>query len=375
MAILSFSKVTINGAEISNAEIYDDAKISKNARISNSAQISQNSSTNLEMMIGQMIITGFANENEKILKQHLHDGKIGGVLFLERNIKSSEQFLALTSDLLVQNLAITPFLCIDEEGGEVSRFGNISGAKRYKSAREVALKFSLNEAYEMYVDMAKFLKFYHINLNFAPVVDIHNPHSKAIGARNRAYSDDFGVISAYANEFIKAMKAQKIVPVMKHFPGHGNVIDDTHTQIAVAKNYDFSELRVYFEMIKNGQIEAIMSAHAVIPALDSKNPATFSSAILRDLLQKELKFKGIVISDDLLMGGAGNENVANKAIIAIKAGCDVILLSDMFQNGENLVKTVSKAILNAVNSSEISRSQIEQSFEKILRLKQKLREN
>lgn len=353
-------------------EMAINAEISTNTNIAN-AEISHQkiAKYDLKTMIGQMIIVGFENTHKKIVKKYLKSGQIGGVLFLRRNIKSKSQFSRLTKDLLAQNSNILPFLCIDEEGGEVSRFAHIKGALNFKSARFVAQNLSLSKAYEMYKSMAKSLKFYNINLNFAPVVDVYNPKSSAIGAQNRAFSDKFSQISAYANEFIKAMNDEKIVSVMKHFPGHGSVLGDTHKQIVVAKNYDFNELSPYFWAIENDKIDAIMSAHVVISALDNK-PASFSNVILNDLLRKKMKFNGVIFSDDLLMSATGRESIAKKAIKAIKAGNDVILLSEMFKDSENLVQNVFEAIANAIKTGEISRTQIEKSFERILALKSRL---
>ncbi|EAH8299530.1 glycoside hydrolase family 3 N-terminal domain-containing protein [Campylobacter fetus] len=336
-----------------------------------------NDEAELKKMIGQMIMIGFSHSsaNDSWTDQLVLDagfGRIGGVMLLARNISTKDELIKLTKKLSSSKSKHKLLIAIDEEGGKVSRFINKDGFKHFPSAYEVGSKMNLNKAGIIYKDMADQLKNLGINMNFAPVVDVYNPNSSIIGQKNRAFSKNPDEVIAYSSEFIKSFDKANIKTVLKHFPGHGNAIKDTHKEKTVVDNYDFDELKPYFELIKRGQASFIMVAHVYIPNLDDKNPAVLSKHIVSDILKNRFKFKGAVVSDDLLMKGLGELSIEQKVVRAINAGVDIVLVSEYFLNNSNSIKIINDAILNAVNSGKISKERIKDAYTRILRSKEGL---
>ncbi|ALV64793.1 glycoside hydrolase family 3 N-terminal domain-containing protein [Campylobacter fetus] len=336
-----------------------------------------NNETELKTMIGQMVMVGFSHSsaNDSWTDQLVLDaslGRIGGVMLLARNISTKDELTKLTKKLSSSKAKQKLLIAIDEEGGKISRFINKDGFKHFPSAYEVGSKMNLNEASTVYKDMADQLKSLGINMNFAPVVDVYNPNSSIIGQKDRAFSKNPDEVIAYSSEFIKAFDKANVKTVLKHFPGHGNAIKDTHKEKTVVDNYDFDELKPYFELIKRDQANFIMAAHVYIPKLDDKNPAVLSKHIVSDILKNRFKFKGAVMSDDLLMKGLGDLSIEQKVIKAINAGVDIILVSEYFLNNSNSIKIINDAILNAVNSGQISKDRIKDAYTRILRSKEGL---
>ncbi|RAZ50153.1 glycoside hydrolase family 3 N-terminal domain-containing protein [Campylobacter hyointestinalis] len=331
----------------------------------------------LKKMIGQMVMVGFSHSsaNDSWTDQLVLDaslGRIGGVMLLSRNISTKNELIKLTKKLSSSKAKHKLLIAIDEEGGKISRFINKDGFKHFPSAYEVGSKMNLKEANAIYKDMADQLKSLGINMNFAPVVDIYNPNSSIIGQKDRAFSKNPDEVIAYSSEFIKAFDKANVKTVLKHFPGHGNAIKDTHKEKTIVDNYDVEELKPYFELIKRDEADFVMVAHVYVPKLDDKNPAVLSKHIVSDILKDRFKFKGAVISDDLLMKGLGELSIEQKVIKAINAGVDIVLVSEYFLNNSNSIKIVNDALLNAVNKGKISKERIKDAYTRILRSKKGL---
>ncbi|MCC6220004.1 MAG: beta-N-acetylhexosaminidase [Deltaproteobacteria bacterium] len=168
-----------------------------------------------------------------------------------------------------------------------------------------------------------------INLNFAPVLDIHcEPQNQVIG--NRAFSDCAEEVGDRAISFIKGMEGEGVLACAKHFPGHGATVADSHFELPVlnvpAPTIYKRELLPFRKAIQRG-IHLLMTAHVLYPALDPLNPATTSSIILRDILRGELGFKGAVISDALEMNALSNISAEHLAVSTLRAGVDLLLVA------------------------------------------------
>lgn len=324
----------------------------------------------LRNMIGQMVMVGFtgnSSSDEWVRQLHLDikNGRIGGVMLLARNISSKQGLKNLTKYLNSASSKYPLFIAIDEEGGQISRFNKFSDFEHFPSAYKVGSELDLNSANKLYTSMATQLKDLGINMNFAPVVDLHNEISPIIGQRQRAFSKDAGEVTAYASEFISAFDNVGVASVLKHFPGHGNAPSDTHKTSTVVDGFDFDEIRPYYELIKRKKAKFIMVGHMIIPTIDDVNPATLSRQIVTNLLKDSLNYEGVVISDDMLMKALGG-TLEQNAIKAVNAGVDILLVSEYFYNKTNSIKALNDAIFNSVKSGKIEITRIIDAYNRII---------
>lgn len=331
----------------------------------------------LEYMISQMIMVGVGGSNveDKWVKQLQDDikkEKVGGIILFSKNIENSKKLKALMDSFKTIKTQLPLFIAIDQEGGKVQRLSTKNGFSDYSSAFNVAKDMTIQEAYDMYKKLADELKYYGFNINFAPVVDLNiNPNSPAIGAKERSYSLQEEIVISYANEFIDAQKDAGIISVLKHFPGHGSAISDSHKKLTdVSDTWQYKELKPYYHFAKYKKADAVMVGHITLNKFDKKYPASLSTKIITGLLRNQLKFNGVVFSDDMMMKAIIDEyTLKNSVIKAINAGVDVLVYSSYFTQKSSVVKEVKEIILQAVEHGEINKKTIENSYERIIRLK------
>nr|WP_315107525.1 glycoside hydrolase family 3 N-terminal domain-containing protein [uncultured Campylobacter sp.] len=328
----------------------------------------------LRKMIAQMIMVGFNGSDPKTAKEAISEAKyqrFGGVMLLGKNISDKKNLKALTSAFKEAQEGI--FIAIDEEGGRVTRFKDKEDFETFISAQKVAKTLDLGAAGELYGKMAQQLKDVGVNVNFAPVADVLNPKSTIIGSRGRAFSADIDEVSLYASEFMRASQSRGVIAAMKHFPGHGNVEADSHTAKVVIENFDYGELKPYFDAIRKNEAKMIMVGHIYLMQRDAELPASLSPAIIDGLLRGELKFDGVVISDDMLMGGLKDFTLQEKVINFINAGGDVMLFSDYKIDGRRTAELVTQLVVDAVGAKQIPKERIEESYERIMKLKNSIK--
>ncbi len=331
----------------------------------------------LEEMIGQMIMVGAGGSepSDKWIKQlgsDIQKGKVGGVILFGSNIESPKKLKKLTTFLSDIKTKHPLFIAIDQEGGEVQRLNAKKGFNSYPSAFEVARKKTLLEGYEIYKKMADELKSYGFNLNFAPVVDLNiNPSSPAIGKKSRSYSSQEEIVIAYSNEFLKAQKKAGIISVLKHFPGHGSAVADSHKHITdVSKTWQYRELKPYYDFIKYQKADAIMVGHINLLKFDKIYPASLSHKMIKGLLRGQMGFDGVVFSDDMQMKAISDVyGLKQSVILAINAGADVLVYSSYFTKKSSVIKEVSGIITQAVKDGDIKIEVIQESYKRITRLK------
>ena len=328
----------------------------------------------LRKMIAQMIMVGFNGSDPKTAKEAVSEAKyqrFGGVMLLGKNISDKKNLTALTSAFKEAQEGI--FIAIDEEGGRVTRFKDKEDFETFISAQKVAKTLDLGAAGELYGKMAQQLKDVGVNVNFAPVVDVLNPKSTIIGSRGRAFSADIDEVSLYASEFMRASQSRGVIAAMKHFPGHGNVEADSHTAKVVIEKFDYAELKPYFDAVRKNEAKMIMVGHIYLMQRDSELPASLSPVLIDGLLRGELKFDGVVISDDMLMGGLKDFTLQEKVINFINAGGDVMLFSDYKIDGRRTAELVTQLVVDAVGAKQIPKERIEESYERIMKLKSGLK--
>ncbi len=324
----------------------------------------------LSKKLGQMFFVGF--EGYILTKETKHFLEIvqpGGIIFFECNIKDKKQVKKLIKDIN-DCLEIKPFIAIDQEGGSVERLRKIcTSLPSVWGLSKVGLK-ELLEAQRIIACELKELGF---NMNFAPVLDINsNPKNPVISTR--AISDNPRIVSEYGLEIIKLFLKNGIIPVAKHFPGHGDLNLDSHLALPVLSKTKI-ELNK-FELIpfkKAIQIKApvIMAGHIQLPAIekDKKIPTSLSKAILNNFLRKEMGFKGLIITDELNMKGiTKNFSLEEASLEALKAGVDLLLFNHIHKN--NL--KVFKSVFEKSQKDKSLERRIEESYKRIITIKKNL---
>ena len=314
----------------------------------------------LKTKLYQMFILGTEGDG---YMQVLEKG-LGGMIFFTKDIQSKDQFKNLVSDIKSKAL-ITPFLSIDQEGGRVERTENIHNGKKYLSAKyayEKGEDFLRNQTKEI----AQELKSYGLNLNFAPCIDVNtNPNNPIIG--ERAFSSNSDAVIKCEKIVSQTYRENGIIPCAKHFPGHGDANADSHLTLPEInlplEEMEKTHIKPFASCAKT--IEMIMVAHLhctcfekdVVPTSLSKNAISY--------LRNKLGFKGIIISDDMIMKGATKFGFVNACEMGIRAGLNMFIYRNSTPETINIIETIAQKALTDKELQE----KIEYSFEKINNLK------
>nr|NIT61089.1 glycoside hydrolase family 3 protein [Fodinibius sp.]NIV15782.1 glycoside hydrolase family 3 [Fodinibius sp.]NIY29669.1 glycoside hydrolase family 3 [Fodinibius sp.] len=212
-----------------------------------------------------------------------------------------------------------------------------------------------------------------INMNFAPVLDLNvNPDNPVIGSLERSFSADPKKVVKHASIYINTMNEHGVWSVLKHFPGHGSSKKDSHLGVVdVTETWSEKELIPYRKLINKGLGDAIMTAHIFNRNIDPDYPATLSKPTITGLLRNQLNYKGVVISDDLMMGAIRNEYGLKTTIInkAINAGVDILVFANNSIYDPEIVPKAHKIIRELVDQGKINRKQINRSYKRIIDLK------
>ena len=325
----------------------------------------------LDEKIGQLLFLGFQGTVlDKRAIEVIDRYRPGGLIVMGENVKSAAQLLALVNSLKAESSkgGIPAFIAVDEEGGRVSRMP--PELKDIPSARTIGKTGGADIANSVGGVIAEELKAFGFNMDFAPVLDIwSNPKNTVIG--DRALGTDADTVGRLGVQVMKGLASEGIIPVVKHFPGHGDTTADSHKELPVSdsslERLKSFELKPFAEAAGNGA-DAVMVAHILLPRVDDKNPASLSRTFITDILRKLIGFDGVVITDDLTMGAISkNYGMAEAALMSFKAGSDLILVV----HGYDDEVAVAEALKNAAQSGEISRDRLDESVYRILKLKEK----
>jgi beta-N-acetylhexosaminidase len=180
-----------------------------------------------------------------------------------------------------------------------------------------------------------------IDINFAPVLDINRNISSIIG--DRSFSDNFSELINNASDYIDGMHEAGMKSTGKHFPGHGNVIEDSHLELAKdqRKLQDLvtTDIKPYIEL--KDKLDVIMCAHILFSKVD-KNIPSFSQTWIKDVLKNKINYKGLILSDDLSMLGSGNESLSNKVKMSLDAGCDMLIICNDRSGVKEVIEYLDK---------------------------------
>jgi beta-N-acetylhexosaminidase len=327
----------------------------------------------VEEKVGQLLIGGF--EGTEIGDQAtrlVQEYQVGGLILYGRNIAGAGQLVTLTNGLKALNGDGIPlFLSIDQEGGGVDRMP--PEVRRTPGAYCVGQTGSVPAAQSYGDVLAAECAAFGLNLDFAPVLDVwSNPGNTVIG--QRAFSADARTVAGLGPAAARRMMDQGIIPAVKHFPGHGDTVVDSHVGLPVVdkslEELEKTELIPFRAAIQSagtdGQVPAVMVAHILLTQLDPERPASLSPAVVTGLLREELGFAGAVLTDDLTMGAVTQSyGLVEAAVLAVEAGCDILLVC----HGPDSVPAVRTALLEAAASGRITAERLDESVYRILRLK------
>ena len=322
---------------------------------------------NMINKILQMFILGVNGENvaENPNIQYCLRNNLGGIIFFTQNIVTESGFKNFVKDL--KNLSGSRlFLSIDQEGGRVERTENLYGGKKYKSAAvifsegEEALKKQTSE-------IASELRKYGLNMNFAPVADVNsNPNNPIIG--ERAFSSKPEEVSKCAKLVAEIYLKNGIIPVLKHFPGHGDTSVDSHVSLPVV-DMDFEQFeKIHIKpFIDNLWAPAFMVSHVHYKMFDEDaTPATLSENVVEKYLIKKLNYRGIIISDDMVMGALDNIEPPERIIRGLLAGLSAFIYRNSNDDTIDAIEQASKE----VQKSKFLTARVDEACQRIDKIKQ-----
>ena len=339
----------------------------------------------LEKMVGQMIVAGFRgvhlNQSNQIIED-IQKNNLGGVILYDkditvnphekRNIESPKQLKFLIKTL--QSYAETPlFISIDQEGGSVARLQPSYGFPELPSWNHIGVLDNLLITEQFANTISDSLGQCGINLNFAPVLDLDFGAETIMGKSNRVLSSDPKKVAEHSKLFIRALKKNNIISCGKHFPGQGSAIGDTHEGFTdISASWTVADLFPFDDLIQSGDLDMIMMAHVFNKKLDSDFPASLSREIVTGMLRKDLGFAGVVICDDPSMRAISDHYELEQTFeLMLNAGIDLFCLgNNLIYDPDYIPKAVS-ALCNLVESGKIPESRIQESIERIKTLKSK----
>ncbi|MCB0586105.1 MAG: ChbG/HpnK family deacetylase, partial [Phaeodactylibacter sp.] len=312
----------------------------------------------LKEKIGQMLLFGFrgmsADEGSSIV-QHIKAGRIGSVILFDydvknkefkRNIESPEQVKALV-DSLQAHAPVPLMVAIDQEGGKVLRLKPKYGFPYIPSAFYLGQLNNLDST-RYYAELnSRNMASLGINLNFAPVVDLNiERDSGVIGRLERSFSEDPEIVTQQAQAVIKAHLSNGVIPVLKHFPGHGSARNDSHKGMTdVTDTWSEVELEPYRRIIGQGYGGAVMTAHVFNQNIDEKYPATLSAKAI-SILRDSIGYQGVIFSDDMQMEAIASEYGLEEAVVlCINAGVDVLCFGNNLGYDEQIPEKFQAIVL------------------------------
>ncbi len=311
--------------------------------------------------VGQLFITGISGlaltEEEK---EFIQSKNIGGVILFKHNYEAPGQLAELVNEIQSLRDEYPLFISVDQEGGRVRRFQ--TQFTQFPSMYEVGLKDSPKLTFEIHKLLGEELAACGVNLNFAPCCDIWtNEKNKVIG--DRAFGTDAETVEKHVSAAIRGLHTSNVLACAKHFPGHGNTTKDSHFDLPfVTKSLEEIEKLelVPFRKASKSRVEFMMMAHLVVDSIDKEVPCTLSPKAYQ-FLREELKYKKLIITDDMEMKAISDRNSTMDAgLMALEAGADVLLYRSL-----DKAKEVYEALMLAIKEQKIKKADLEVKIERV----------
>jgi len=323
----------------------------------------------LDQKLGQMVIVEFYGATlNSDLAQMIQGNRIGGVLIENKNGNAQTRNQLVTLNKAMQGQAHIPlFISTDFEGGIVNELRLITGERPSESA--IGATGNPQVAYNAGHSAASDLAALGLNVNFMPIVDVlTNPNNP--GLPMRTFGSDPTLVTNMGRAYLKGLTDGGVVGCLKHFPGLGSANLDPHFSLPYMNRslatLSAVDLVPYRTMINEGIVPIVMVTHILNPQLDLKLPTSLSPNVVTKLLRDQLHFNGVIISDTLWMGGISNTySLAQAAVLAVKAGTDLLLGPRGLADTQNMIFGLHQAVMNG----QISVAQINASVQRIIELK------
>ena len=320
----------------------------------------------LKELVGQLFLVGFNGYSvpadfKKLIQEH----HIGGTIYFKRNVQSPAQLAELSNEIQFscRTSEIPPlFISIDHEGGKVNRL--VKPFTKFPGNDYLGELGSPKIGFEFGAILGKELKAVGININYAPVVDVNTNDDNPV-MKNRMFSRDPEVCGRLGSAVCRGLQKMNVMAVAKHFPGHGDTTEDSHFALPRVDK-TLAELEaielVPFKRVIRSRVEGIMTAHILNPHLDTKYPATLSEATIEGLLRKEMRFSKIVFTDDMEMKAISDHyGPEEAAVMAVKAGCDVLI----YRGDQGIHVGAIEAVIKAVENKKIPMATLEKAYARI----------
>jgi len=338
----------------------------------------QSKGPTLEQMAGAMLMFGFRGttfSDPNPFLEWVRSGKVGHVILFDkdhltggpRNIGAQKEVRQLTATL--KDAARGPFLiAVDQEGGKVRRLKPGAGYIDTPSAESMGRGKPENTRALARL-MGEELHDLGIQVNMAPVADVNtNPDNPAIGALGRSFNADPALVTRHALAFGQAMQEEKIIPVLKHFPGHGSSVADTHAgQADITATWNsMADLKPFVDAIGSRWPGMIMTGHLTHTKLDPVYPASLSKLITQDMLRSTLGWNGVVVTDDLQMDAIATRfSLEETILLAVNAGADILLFGNNLRWDPLLPETVHGTLMQLIRKGAITSERVRESWERI----------
>lgn len=294
----------------------------------------------------------------------LNKWAVGGLIYFRQNIKSAEQLKEMIANSSLYS-RYPLFIAVDEEGGLVSRLAQAGLVENAGGAQAIGATADPAQAYQAGQEIGAYLSEYGFNLDFAPVADINSVEGSIM--EDRSYGSDSAIVSSMVASMVQGLEENGVSSCLKHFPGIGSSVDDTHIGLAgterTAEQFRTEDFLAFQAGIDAGA-DFVMVSHMAAPAFTGDNtPCTLSREVVTDILREELGFDGVIITDAMNMGAITEYYEADDAAIqALRAGCDMILMPEDFEKAY-------EGVLEAVRNGTISEERINDSLRRIYRIK------
>ncbi|MEK5032439.1 beta-N-acetylhexosaminidase [Paenibacillus sp. FSL R7-0302] len=325
----------------------------------------------LEEKIGQMLLVGIQGKAAGAeARKMIAEDKVGGIILYSNNVGSLKELVQLTNALKQSNAGNPAplFMSVDQEGGKVSRlpddYATFPSNAAVGSGDDAAAAGTMGEL------LARAVKSSGFNMDFAPVLDINsNPDNPVIG--NRSFGSSAELVTRLGIAEMQGLEREGVIPVVKHYPGHGDTSVDSHLELPVINKTEaqLAELEwLPFQAAIREKADAVMVAHILYPKLDPDKPASLSQVIIGQQLRGLMGYEGVVITDDMTMGAIiKNYSLPAAAVESVLAGSDILLVAHEYKNEQ----AVRAALLDSVKNGSISEARIDESVYRILALKAK----
>ncbi len=332
---------------------------------------------NTASLVSTMLMVGFAgttpeSADAQRIAREIEAGQIVGACFLGMNTRSREGMIGLTRLFNGAARRVKPLVAVDQEGGRVQRLGARIGYAAIPTAKAISQSKSPAEAEAIYAEMASILRGAGFNLNLAPVVDLgHQPANPVVTKHDRAYGKDGATVAAYAAAFVRGHRRQRVLTALKHFPGHGSTLVDSHkAPVDLTATWAQDELEPFRALSKAGLADVVMTGHLAHSKLGRPGePATLSRGIINDILRADIGFRGVVMTDDLDMQAIRSRHSLDDAIVrAIAAGNDLVLVSNSLEPDPDLARRAVAAVGKALQDGRIQAGLIERASERVMSL-------